>query len=293
MGNYHWYLKEEIPSRAASLAWHAEKALRLAIASSDSMFSLEYALHTARGSCHAPHDRGAVAVIDGSTVKLTPLATANVPPPMALYDVAVDSSVIDVAFGRRNQSFAVLHHKGVSVFDWPLKNSRPTKPTLRFEALFSNVDLPQDYIPLRICCASESTFRISSYQHTSELDLNRSSVRVLPDRPALMAFFTNEDESSIQGYGQDLSGKLYRLEGAEDTMIIPQFPTQLPFFEVTKVDEVTMAFGLSRGGHLYANSRSLAKNCTSFVVTPSHLIFTTNNHFVKFVHLVSNVDGKP
>ncbi|KAI6781536.1 Elongator complex protein-like protein [Emericellopsis cladophorae] len=291
MGNYHWYLKEEIPVRTKSLSWHSEKALRLALASSDSLLSSEYAFHTAKGSCHAPYDNGAVAVIDGTAVKLTPFATANVPPPMALYDVPVESSVIDVAFGRQNLSFAVLHHKGVSVFDWSLKNGRPTKPSLLFEAPFSAVDIPGDHMPLRICCASETTFRISSYQQTFELELARNCLRVLADRPTLLAFATHEDESGVQGYGQDRGGKLYRLEETEDSMIIPQFPTQLPFFEVTKVDEVTLAFGLSRGGHLYANSRSLAKNCTSFVVTPSHLIFTTNNHFVKFVHLASNVDN--
>jgi elongator complex protein 1 len=71
-----------------------------------------------------------------------------------------------------------------------------------------------------------------------------------------------------------------------------QFQTQLPWFEISKVDDEIVAFGLSRNGHIYANSRLLAKNCTSFIVTPSHLIFTTNNHLVKFVHLSANVDGK-
>lgn len=51
------------------------------------------------------------------------------------------------------------------------------------------------------------------------------------------------------------------------------------------VDGDLVAVGLNRNGHLYAGSRVLAKNCTSFLVTLDHIIFTTNNHFVKFVHL--------
>ena len=41
---------------------------------------------------------------------------------------------------------------------------------------------------------------------------------------------------------------------------------------------------------MYANKRVLAKNCTSFLVTPSHLLFTTSQHLLKFVHL-NRVDG--
>jgi elongator complex protein 1 len=108
----------------------------------------------------------------------------------------------------------------------------------------------------------------------------------------LIATSTYQGEGGVEGYGQDSMGKLYRLleNGNEELPI--QFPTQLPWFEVTKHDEFETAFGLSRNGHLYANSRVLAKNCTSFILTPSHLIFTTSNHFVKFVHLSLDVEGK-
>jgi elongator complex protein 1 len=44
---------------------------------------------------------------------------------------------------------------------------------------------------------------------------------------------------------------------------------------------------LTKSGVLYANERTLVRNCTSFVVTPAHLIFTTTQHLLKFVHLTS------
>lgn len=52
-----------------------------------------------------------------------------------------------------------------------------------------------------------------------------------------------------------------------------------------------MAFGLTRSGILYANERVLLRNCTSFVVTPAHLILTTTQHLLKFVHL-TRLNGK-
>lgn len=43
-------------------------------------------------------------------------------------------------------------------------------------------------------------------------------------------------------------------------------------------------------GSLYANKQLLAKNCTSFLLTTSHILFTTSQHLLKFVHL-ENIDG--
>ena len=51
-----------------------------------------------------------------------------------------------------------------------------------------------------------------------------------------------------------------------------------------------LTFGLADNGSLYANDRLLTRNCTSFLVTAAHLIFTTTQHLVKFVHMVK-VEG--
>lgn len=47
---------------------------------------------------------------------------------------------------------------------------------------------------------------------------------------------------------------------------------------------------MSRNGVLFANQRLLAKNCTSFLLTPAHIVFTTSQHLLKFVH-ITNVEG--
>ncbi|KND92822.1 Elongator complex protein 1 [Tolypocladium ophioglossoides CBS 100239] len=298
MGNYHWYLKQEIPmeSGISYLSWHPERALRLVAATLESAIMVEQIFHTAGGSYRPPHDNGAVAVIDGETVKLTPFRTANVPPPMSLFDIAADFCVVDVAFGRQNKSLAVMHREGVDIHDMPMKNGRSTKPQLRTKMAFSAAKIPENHTPLRISCASDGNFRGISYREGSgtlhfAIDADAGQMNALDGEEMLVSTSTYEDEDSVEGYGQDLSGNIFRLSKSDCEPLAIRFPTHLPWFEISKPQDIVTAFGLSRNGHIYANSKLLAKNCTSFVVTPSHLIFTTSNHFVKYVHLAPDVEA--
>ncbi|KAH7149809.1 IKI3 family-domain-containing protein [Dactylonectria estremocensis] len=299
-GNYHWYLKQEIPtdSDSSCLAWHPEKALRFAAPSSTGVLITEHIFYTARGSCLPPFDNGAVAVVDGESVKLTPFRTANVPPPMSLFEITAASAVVDVAFGYQNTTIAVLHRNGVDVYEWPLKNGRATKPQLLRSTPFKTEGAPIYRVPLRITYTSNAKFSCFTYQDQDsdqpfvsfEKTDDENMTVITASHEPLRATTTYQDESTLEGYGQDNSGKLYRI-GQLDKEILPiQFHTQLPWFEITKVEGEIVAFGLSRNGHIYANSRQLAKNCTSFIVTPTHLVFTTNNHLVKFVHLSTDVE---
>lgn len=299
-GNYHWYLKQEIPTNPESscLSWHPEKALRFAAASSSGILVAEHIFYTARGSCRPPFDNGAVAVIDGDSVKLTPFRTANVPPPMSLFEITAASAVVDVAFGYQNAVFAVLHRNGVDVYEWPMKNGRSIKPQLLRQIPSEPTDVPTYRIPLKITYTSNNKFHCFNYQDKDSLELsapvestNDEHLTVVNTYQPLGATSTYQDDSTLEAYGQDSSGKLYRIGQSENDIIHIQFQTQLPWFEITKVDDELVAFGLSRNGHMYANSRLLAKNCTSFIVTPTHLVFTTNNHLVKFVHLSADVEG--
>ncbi|KAL6413952.1 hypothetical protein AUP68_03484 [Ilyonectria robusta] len=301
-GNYHWYLKQEIPTDLDSscLSWHPEKALRFAAASSNGVLVAEHIFYTARGSCRPPFDNGAVAVIDGDSVKLTPFRTANVPPPMSLFEITAASAVVDVAFGYQNTIFAVLHRNGVDVYEWPMKNGRSIKPQLLRQILSEPTDVPAYRIPLKITCTSNNKFHCFNYLNYQDKDslelsapaesINDEHLTIFNTYQPLGATSTYQDDSTLEAYGQDSSGKLYRIGQSENDIIHIQFQTQLPWFEITKVDDELVAFGLSRNGHMYANSRLLAKNCTSFIVTPTHLVFTTNNHLVKFVHLSADVE---
>ena len=54
---------------------------------------------------------------------------------------------------------------------------------------------------------------------------------------------------------------------------------------VHPADEMIISFGLTLHGSLFADQRCIARDCTSFVVTTNHLVYTTTQHLLKFVHL--------
>ncbi|KAJ4307173.1 putative elongator complex protein 1 [Collariella sp. IMI 366227] len=301
MGNYHWYLKQEILCGAASgrplFSWHAEKPLLLAAATSDKIRVDEYALVIARGPTSAPYDHGAVAIIDGHTVKFTPFRTNNAPPPMAMCELEVESPVIDVAFATDCSAMAVLHQVGVSYYALETKGPRLCPPRLVSTAKFEKVVSQQYEEPLlQIGFSGAGEVQVLHMADDLELLRHDFSSTMEPNRwlktdASSVATITTPSSPSIEGVvAQHISGRLSCIAAGEHEAMAVQFPALLPWASFVTFDGEFLAFGMSRNGHLYANSRQLAKNCTSFLVTENHLIFTTSNHFVKFVHLVAEQD---
>jgi len=312
MGNYHWYLKQDIftGSQRATMAWHPEKALLFAASTSGklrALFSIfffislceeignmlltEYAFSTARGSLTPPHDHGAVAVIDGQTVKLTPFRTANIPPPMSMFELTTASAVIDVAFALDNSALAILHHLGVDYYAWKTKGSRSIAPVLQERLEFSKAEAAL-YVeaPLRITLPGQGRVQLLQYHQSLSIlsyDIGKSKSWTEITAESVSTIGSFSSPTGARTFGQLLSGKLVEVSEEGQEALSVNFPTQMPWTEIVRHDGQNIAFGLSRSGHLYANSRQLAKNCTSFLVTPLHLIFTTSNHFLKFVHLAS------
>ncbi|KAK4146481.1 IKI3 family-domain-containing protein [Dichotomopilus funicola] len=311
MGNYHWYLKRDIPCSRYQphrplFSWHAEKPLRFLTTDSYQLFMHEYAFTISRGPTHAPYDHGAVAVIDGHTLKFTPFRTCNPPPPMAMCELELPAPAIDVAFTPDGEAMAVLHGDGVSYFALEAKGSRLRVPRLVEVVDFGIGATGSEYDPaslLQIAFSREREARVL-HMTVSGLELLQSDFSDHPENepkawnwsnPRSAVTITSSDSvEAPDAIIQHSSGQLSRSSGwTSGWEIVPlsvQFPTLLPWISVVVHDGETLAFGLSRNGQLYANGRLLAKNCSSFLVTDSHLVFTTANHLVKFVHLASEKD---
>lgn len=330
-GNYHWYLKQEIlcgqslaeqgPSQHPLFSWHAEKPLLFAASTAgkslpfppsyikiitylDFLFLClekvllnEYIFTVARGPASPPNDHGAVAVVDGDTIKFTPFRTANVPPPYAFSELELPSPAIDVDFSQDGSSMAVLHRVGVSFFALEAKGPRLMPPKLIETALFGLEEF-QLFEESLLQIAFSGPAEVQVLQMAGGLGLitydfaaqeNKQWTRTFNSET--IATISPFEDGSIGGIvAQDRFGKLTRISGQGFTPLDARYPSFLPWSSFVTYNEQMLAFGLSRNGHLYANSRQLVKNCTSFAVTNSHLIFTTSNHLVKFVHLAS-ADG--
>ncbi|KAB5585850.1 IKI3 family protein [Coniochaeta sp. 2T2.1] len=290
-GNYHWYLKQEIMtgSKRAHFSWHPEKALRFAAAISDKAIVQEYILGVHKGSVVPPYDFGVVGVIDGQTLKITPFRTANVPPPMAMFELEVESSIIDVVFAPDNSTFWVLHHGAVTSFTLGTKNGRCLAPKVSTKRAVNGTD---ETAPLQLSISGDHGVRVLSVSEGSAVissdlfssDANNGIVGKV-DAASVASIGLYDVDGSSRICAQEHSGRLLEVSRDEAVPLPVSFPTYLPWTEIVQHEGQLLAFGLSRGGHLYVNSRQLVKNCTSFLVTPSQLIFTTSNHLLKFAHL--------
>ena len=68
-------------------------------------------------------------------LKLTPLRWTNIPPPMALYDIPLNSTPVDVAVCHSESLVAVLRNTGVDIIQW-----HPGKPrNSRKPEIFANI----------------------------------------------------------------------------------------------------------------------------------------------------------
>ncbi len=249
----------------------------------------EYIFITHRGSVAPPHDFGVVGVIDGQTLKITPFRTANVPPPMAMFEIETESSIIDVVFAPDNSKFWVLHHGGINTYSLGTKDNRCLAPRDSTRGVFNGTD---EIVPLqfsisgdhevRILSANEEATVISSDPSSPESE-NGTMSKIDADSVSSIGQYTINGSSRV--FAQEHFGRLLQVS-LDVTVPLPvSFPTYLPWTEIIEHNEELLAFGLSKGGHLYVNSLQLVKNCTSFLGTPSHLIFTTSNHLLKFAHL--------
>jgi elongator complex protein 1 len=264
------------------------------------MTSVEYIFHVARSSTVPPTDNGAVAVIDGNILKITPFRSANVPPPMSLYELSAMDNVIDVAFNRDCSTVAVLHHSGIALYDWKITGTSSSEPVLNGRVTFSKGSFDEGPYE-QLCFDKNNDIIVLQYENGTETKLhsfgvNKDTGRMDTkahnfDRISSVAMISSYDQDgSINPFAQDSLGGLHSLGFDDRVLADVSFPMFLPWVDVVKHGDDGIAFGLSGNGHLYANSRLLVKNCTSFLLTPAHLVFTTTTHLLKFVH-ITGVQG--
>ncbi|KAL4906464.1 hypothetical protein BDW74DRAFT_132824 [Aspergillus multicolor] len=303
-GNYHYYLKQEIPIVASpesrfAYKWHNEKALRFVAGASESILDGEFVFEVFHGSTTIPNDVGAVAVIDGKTLKLTPLRLSGVPPPMAHNELPLDANAIDVAFSKSGTRIAVLSNDHFSVYLWSFK-SRPV-PAPILESSYP-LSAEKDSRPRQITFINDNEVYILRSRGPNNTCIERTTLETretkvvyeAADSEHLVSMFSSLGHealwfSHIPQPGHVISYSNITMPSSDGFQITPwtQSPAVDTYWaksaQISEDEQVLVS--LSRTGGLYANKTLLAKNCTSFLATSSHVIFTTSLHLLKFVHL--------
>ncbi|PHH55752.1 Elongator complex protein 1 [Ceratocystis fimbriata CBS 114723] len=300
MGNYHWYLKQVFSSKRPirQISWHSEKPLMLSMASSSAVYAIEYAFTIARGSLTPPKDLGAVAVIDGTSLLVTPFASANVPPPMALLTLPAKSPISHVAFSSNNSVLAVINSSAIEFYAIKTKNGKfaaalsIAKIELSAQLWQTIIDIspvgPRHFILTEVGEENSPSLNLITVDPSSKNVDVIKGMKLEDISPVALGIPSNNGFLRVEG-----SGNIFRID-TELGCIIPSMavlPNNLPNWAVVTVNGSEIGVGLSRNGVLYAGKRVLAKNCTSFLITPNHIVFTTSAHLVKFVHLTETAEA--
>lgn len=238
------------------------------------MQKLEYQSVAAIGPTSSPHDFGLVAVIDGRTLKLTPLRLANIPPPMALYELDLCGNAVDVAIATTGDvtMLAVLHQNEVSMYEF-LQTKKPLKaPEQKWVANISS-NPSSSSLSRRLALNQQISFDRAERVLVFQNDVKERRI---------LSLTTDGEIEQLTNWPDD---EAKAFTGSAICMWVEDGLVQ----DRVAASPSTM-FSLSSNGRLFAEKRLLASNCTSFLVTPAHLIFTTTQHLLKFVHMADVED---
>lgn len=227
---------------------------------------------TCIGPTAPPHDFGVVAVIDGNRLKVTPMRLANVPPPMAVHELSLHANAVDVVVSAKANLniLGVLFENALSFYEWRLPADFKQQPTLKWTAKMPSIVQVPSYLPCGFeRCVNQSAFFDEEGQPSVLQTTCLRSHKVVAE--------LQDDELQ---YSHRHSFDKYRVQKALQSA---KQSTLLKHGKNLRSTEQYIT--LSTTGRLLAGTRELCRNCTSYLVTPSYLIFTTSQHLLKFVHM--------
>ena len=234
------------------------------------------------------------------------------------------SNIVNAAIygGGSKTKLAVLERDGVSIYQWNLKSNPILAPVL----LASAETAPcQGYVQQVVFLDEKQALVLATNISGSTVSLFRLAATNLDHFNSLSVPFTlsicscSPRQNLVPSLHFSFSGRVacshailvpssesgpesFSNNAWNDICVFPKLTREVKIIDLWNkrskkivTDQghdrsLTIAFGLTPNGSLYANSRRLAKDCTSFLVTPAHLIFTTTQYLLKFVHM-DQVEG--
>ncbi|KAK6459309.1 RNA polymerase II Elongator subunit [Scheffersomyces xylosifermentans] len=309
--NYHWYLKQELfvtgtedPTNQVLFAkFHPEKPLHLMIGTTNSGLQIiDLAYKIATGPTQIGDDLGMTLVVDGSTAKITPLSIASVPPPISFRELDVDGVISDLAVSKSNDKYAILtSNNEVHLSQLPIEDMKKGKQPKVLSTINSSLITSEaNEVAKQIAFIKDSLVAIavdgSTYSKVvlfDVTDIKKPTFNESVDlSPKIVILKSQADYNGVTA--ETVDGRVYQLNESQDIKEITTFPQLCRDFELantTPDDEFTeiqyTAFGISANGKLFANAEQVASAVTSLKITESHLLFTTAQSQLCFIHLKS------
>lgn len=307
--NYHWYLKQEVYSQDIQFVkWHPEKDFTLMYGNDNFVNIVDFAYKMTQGPTLEPFDNGTSLVIDGTTVNITPLGLANVPPPMSLRDFEAPDNVIDCASNLASEVFVALNRDSLIFANVPsldaLKKGKHPNVVSEFpkSSFATEVDSLRQvaFMNDSIVGVLLDTDNFSRIALIDVQDVSQPAVlNIVEIYDKIILLRTDFNYNRLVYETRD--GSIYELDAEGQLKQITQFPQLVYDFRVKRVhnqpssteeqwegeSSELVAFGITNNGKLFANQVQLTSAVTSLEITDSLLLFTTAQHNLQFVHLNS------
>lgn len=281
--NYHWYLKQEMFAPVDFVKFHPEKPLTALVGMLSGVYVVDLAYKVAGGPTFGD-DIGMVVVADGTTALVTPLAVANVPPPIAWREFDVPNTITDTAVSKSNNLMAVLTSQGEVhvVRDY----RKPTVvATIEPHLIVENAEFAKQVAfigdtALVVVVDDVAYSRVVIFNLVDD-DLQFSDS--IETSPKLVLVKSLADFLLV--VLQSVDGTVYRLNQSQEIEQVAKFPQLCRDFVVG-----SSAYGISANGKLYSDGQQIANAVTSLAITDSHLLFTNTHAQLCFVHLGKEFD---
>ena len=230
---------------------------------------------------------------------------------------------------RPKAVIGVLHHRGYSQFEWSLLSMVQKPPICMFTNDFWSTDTDtitnKVNLYLQISFSGNASLLFSKNMdnssftvtgedggHMGQLTLHEKDIEGMIRNSLISKSRTyvvvdhngtrnsEELEERIQGFdsfgvaGIELALSPFSIQRVDIVVCGFEIEHAVSGFAngIATPSTKDIIFSLAENGSLFANERRLARNCTSFITTPAHLIFTTSQHLLKFVHLARVTAGK-
>ncbi|KAK6463649.1 RNA polymerase II Elongator subunit [Scheffersomyces coipomensis] len=312
--NYHWYLKQELfinlenPSNQIIFAkFHPEKPLHLMIGTSeDGIQIVDLAYKIVTGPTQIGEDIGMNLVTDGMTAKITPLAVANVPPPISFRELELEDNITDLAVSQSNEKYAFLTSTNNIYISHLSIESMKKGGNLKVNgAIESNLIVTEPNESAKQVAFIKDLFVAvivdgPTYSKLILFDVEDPANPSFNDSfqftPKVVILKSTADFNEVAV--ECIDGRVIKVSGSLDLTEVAQFPQLCRDFELVTGPEsefeepVSTAFGISVNGKLFANNKQIANAVTSLKVTESHLLFTTAQSQLCFVHLKFDNDSE-
>lgn len=133
---------------------------------------------------------------------MTPIRSANVPPPMSLCDIELQSCAVDASFSKSGARIAVLTAEGISIYSWSPK-SKPVGPP-KLETTIPSTT-PGEYRPRRISVLNENEVYVLKHGDASQpviertlVDDQKTAIVYQPSEPEhVLSMFSSIDQDKL------------------------------------------------------------------------------------------------